>query len=239
MLLWRDQQMSAADNLSLETTLSDPAGSYDQDIRLSLDVPHPDAEILYTLDGQSPDPTTATQYADPIHLSADSSQVVVVRAQAYLPDGSSGPVNSATYFMGLDTNLSMLSIIVDPDDFWDEEQGIYVNHTERGREWERPVDLTYVTSGGETGFQVGAGVRIHGGWTRFFSDKKSLRLYFRDLYGARKLEFPIFGEEGQIAFDNLVLHNSSKDMLLFKNQLVERLSDQMGGQGSWKAMPMP
>ena len=131
--------------------------------------------------------------------------------------------------MGMDNSLPMLSLIVDPDDFWDKERGIYVNHWQRGREWERPVDLTYVAAGRETGFQIGAGVRIHGGWTRYFSDKKSLRLYFRDLYGARKLAFPLFGAEGQIAFDDLILHNSSKDLLLFKNQLVEQLADQMGG----------
>ena len=33
-------------------------------------------------------------------------------------------------------------------------QGIYVNHAQRGRDWERPVDLTYITEEGETGFLV-------------------------------------------------------------------------------------
>ncbi len=229
MLLWREQQISAADELPLETVFSVPAGVYDQDIQLSLDVAHPDAEIVFTLDGRIPDPASAALYSQPIPLSADIPQAVVVRAQAFLPDGTSGPATSATYFMGMETSLPMLSIIVDPDDFWDVEDGIYVNHAQRGLEWERPVDLTYISADGETGFEVGAGVRIHGGWTRYFSDKKSLRLYFRDAYGARKLEYPIFGNEGQIAFDHLVLHNSSQDLLLFRNQLVDQLAAQMDG----------
>ena len=228
-LLWREQRMSAADDMSLETVFSVPAGAYDRDIQLSLDVPHPDAEIFFTLDGRTPDPETATLYTDPLNLRTVPPQVITVRAQALLPDGNEGAVNSATYFMGLDTHLPLLSIIVDPDDFWDEEQGIYVNHAQRGRDWERPVDLTYVIGDGEAGFQVGAGVRIHGGWTRYFSDKKSLRLYFRDEYGARKLDFPIFGNEGQIAFDHLVLHNSLQDLLLFRNQLIDQLTVQMDG----------
>jgi hypothetical protein len=229
VLVWREQRASSANGPSLEPQFSLPAGAYDHDIQLSIDAVHPETEIFFTLDGRIPDPATATQYMQPILLSADFPQTVVIRAQAFLPDGTSGPLANATYFVGMETSLPMLSIIVDPDDFWDDERGIYVNHWQRGREWERPIDLTYVAADREAGFHIGAGVRVHGGWTRFFSDKKSLRLYFRDLYGARKLEFPLFGEEGQIAFDNLVLHNSSKDFQLFENQLVERLADQMGG----------
>ena len=203
-LIWREQRVSSANNHSLIPEFSQPAGAYDHDIQLRIDVPHPQAELVFTLDGRTPNPASGTRYTRPIPLSADPAQAVVVRAQAFLPDGTSGPVSSVTYFMGMDTSLPMLSLIIDPDDFWDDERGIYVNHWQRGPDWERPVDLTYVAAGGETGFQIGAGVRMHGGWTRYFSDKKSLRLYFRELYGARKLNYPLFGAEGQIAFDNLV-----------------------------------
>ncbi len=228
-LLWRERQISAANRPSLVPVFSQPAGRYDHDIWLSMEAPHPEAEIWFTFDGQTPDSAGATKFVEPVLLSADPSQVIVVRAQAFLPDGTAGAVANASYFMGIDASLPMLSIIVDPDDFWDEEQGIYVNHAQRGREWERPVELTYVTADGETGFQVGAGIRIHGGWTRYFSNKKSLRLHFREAYGARKLEFPMFGEEGQIAFDHLVLHNSLQDLLLFRNKLIDALTEQMGG----------
>ncbi len=229
ILLLRERRLSAAEELSLETLFSTPAGTYDRDIRLRLDVAHPEAEIFFTLDGRFPEQTSGTPYTQPIILDADSPQIVVVRARAFLPDGTSGPVVSATYFMGIDHNMPMLSIIADPDDFWGAERGIYVNHAQRGPEWERPVDLTYIAADGKIGFEVGAGVRIHGGWTRYFSDKKSLRLYFRDAYGARKLTYPLFGNEGQIAFDHLVLHSSSQDLLLFRNQLVDQLAAQMGG----------
>lgn len=227
-LLFYEWQASSADSMSLEPAFSSPGGSYDDDIRLEISTGYPDAEIFFTLDGGVPDVQDGILYTEPLLLDAALPQVVVIRARAFLPDGSAGPVASATYFMDMDNSLPMLSIIVDPDDFWGEDDGIYVNHEQRGREWERPVDLTYVTNDGD-GFHTGAGIRVHGGWTRFFSDKKSLRLYFRDEYGARKLEYPLFGQTGQIAFDHLILHNSSKDLLLFRNQLVERLADDMGG----------
>ncbi len=228
-LLWREQRVSSAANISLDVSFSHAPGSYSEDIALALETPNPQAQIYFTLDGSLPDTQSSPTYEGPISLSAESPQVVVIRAQAVLPDGSSGPVNSGSFIMSLDSELPVLSIIADPGDLWDEERGIYVNHGERGREWERPVDLTYVTGESEQGFHLGSGLRIHGEWTRWFFDKKSLRLYFREEYGARKLLFPLFGEDGQIAFDHLYLHNSDQDLLLFRNQLTERLYTQMGG----------
>ena len=228
-LLLQDQRASSAADTALEVTFSKPAGSFDEDISLELETANPEAQIYFTLDGSTPDPQSSPLYKEPLTLEADLPQVVVVRAQAILPDGSAGPITSASFLMGLDVGLPVLSIIADPHDLWSEERGIYVNHDERGREWERAVDLTFVDSQGETGFHSGSGMRIHGEWTRWFFDKKSLRLYFREAYGARKLEYPLFGEDGQVAFDHLYLHNSDKDLLLFRNQLTERLFTQMGG----------
>jgi hypothetical protein len=228
LILWGEERASSAADLSLDVVLAPPPGRYLEEIRLRLQTPHPDATIYYTLDGRAPDPQTGQRYDAPLLLSATAPQVVPVRARAFLADGTAGPQTSGTYFMGLETALPMLSVIVDPDDLYGVERGIYVNHEERGREWERPVDLTYVTSEGETAFRSGAGLRIHGEWTRWFFDKKSLRLYFREEYGARKLAYPLFGPQGQVAFDHLYLHNSDQDLLLFRNQLVERLATNMG-----------
>ena len=232
-LVWREQEAKSAAAISLDTYFSPPPGEYTDDLYLEMTTPHPGARIYFTLDGRLPDPAVDQVYTSPIHLTADPPQVVVVRALAALSDGTfqetQGPVNSATYFMNLDTSLPKLSLIVDPADLYDEETGIYVNHLERGREWERPVDVTYVSGEGETAFQVGAGLRIHGELTRWYFDKKSLRLYFRGDYGPAKLAYPFFGPAGQTAFDKLILHNSGKDLLLFRNQLAERLSADAGG----------
>jgi hypothetical protein len=232
-LAWwdREAQSAAAEATAalLEIHFSPPPGEYGEDLMLEISAPHPDARIYFTLDGRLPDPAVDPLYTEPIPLTADPPQVVAVRAQAVLPDGTSGPVGSATYFMNLDTTLPKLSLIVDPDDLYDEETGIYVNYLERGREWERPVDVTYINGEGDTAFHVDAGLRIHGELTRWYFDKKSLRLYFRGEYGPTKLTYPIFGPEGQIEFDKLILHNSGKDLLLFRNQLAERLSADADG----------
>ena len=227
-LLWfSERRLIRAANDTLTISFSHPPGYYEEDFLLTLSVPHPEATIYFTLDGSLPDPTSGTVYTQP--LPAEIPNVVVVRAQAVLPDGSVGPVSSGSYFIGLDTTLPMMSIIIDPDDFDSPKTGIYSNHEQRGRVWERPIDLTYVDSERENGFHLGAGMRIHGSFSRYFSNKKSLRLYFRGVYGDTKLNYPMFGNQGQVAFDLLVLHNAGKDLLLFKNQLTEQLMQEMDG----------
>jgi hypothetical protein len=228
-LAWWEKEAQSVASTSLKIYFSPPPGEYSEDITLEITTPNAAAQIYFTRDGRVPDPGIDALYTGPIQLTAETPQVVVVRAVAVLPDGTSGTVSSATYFMNLDTSLPKLSLIVDPDDLYNEETGIYVNNLERGREWERPVDLTYVTEEGDTAFHLGAGLRIHGELTRWYFDKKSLRLYFRGEYGPTKLAYPLFGEEGQIEFDKLILHNSGKDLLLFRNQLAERLSADAGG----------
>lgn len=223
------EQVETQSAPSLMPVFSLPAGTYEGNQSLEIQVSHPEAAIFFTLDGRIPDPSTGTRYTHPLRFTTADAAVVVIRARVVLPDGELGPVASATYFLGIDASLPLMSLIVEPDDFWGAEQGIYVNHVRRGRAWERPVAVTYVDTDRRTGFHVGAGIRIHGGWSRYFFDKKSLRLYFRREYGPGLLAYPLFGEEEQTEFDRLILHNSGKDLLLFKNQLVERLSRQMGG----------
>ncbi|MCP4424528.1 MAG: hypothetical protein GY803_08565, partial [Chloroflexi bacterium] len=228
-LLGAEYCSTRASTISLGPEFSQPAGYYENDIWLEIGVSHPEAKVYFTVDGRIPDPTTAILYTQPILLSAAAPNVAVVRARAFLPDRTAGPVVSASYALNVDASLPMLSLIVEPEDFWGSERGIYVRHAGRGREWERPVDLTYIADDKRNSFHVGAGLRIHGGWSRSFFEKKSFRLYFRNDYGAAKLNYPLFGPDGQTAFDHLILHNSGMDLLLFKNQLIERLAGEMGG----------
>ena len=85
----------------------------------------------------------------------------------------------------------MLSLVTDPDNLWDAEQGIYQHPEERGSDWERPADITYVDPAAEFTIDAPAGLRIHGQFSRSYN-KKSFRLYFRDEYGLDRLEVPLF-----------------------------------------------
>jgi hypothetical protein len=221
---------------ALEPALSPPGGYYDQDVLLKISPPHPKANVIFTVDGSVPTHTAGEIYSRPIHLSAASPSVTVIRARAVLPDDELGPVVSASYFVGMPAQLPMISLIVDPGDLWDPERGIYANPFERGGAWERPADVTYVDRDRRSGFHVPAGVRIHGHHSRGF-DKKSLRLYFRQEHGVSWLDYPLFAGSEVRSFKRLVLHNGGHDCqnaprwnaTLMRNQLADRLALQLDG----------
>ncbi len=224
---------------ALEPAFSPPGGYYDRDIQLKINSPRPDTPVLFTTDGRLPTHATGTIYTQPIHLSSAAPAVAVVRARAVLSDGELGPTVSASYFVGVQATLPLLSLIVEPDDMWSPGHGIYANPHQRGKAWERAVDLTYVDADRGSGFHIPAGARLHGGASRDLN-KKSLRLYFRREYGVGRLEYPLFAGSDAHSFDRLVLHNGGQDWhsfphpnytnwTLVRNQLADRLALELGG----------
>src|SRR5690606_35781034 len=88
-------------------------------------------------------------------------------------------------------------------------QGIYTNAQNHGSAWERPVSLELLQPDGSEGFQINAGLRVRGGYSRSSSNPKhAFRLFFRNEYGAGKLDFPLFGDEGVAELDSCHLRTT-------------------------------
>ena len=104
-------------------------------------------------------------------------------------------------------SLPTLSLVLRPDDLWDEASGIYANPLESGVAWERGGSIELISPTGDTEFQIDAGIRIHGGFGRrpAATAKHSFRLFFKGEYGASKLDYPWFGEDQVSEFDTIVL----------------------------------
>jgi hypothetical protein len=232
-------QSRVADVSDLQPVFSLPTGYYDRDVRLELWSARPDAEILFTLDGREPTELEGTVYRAPIDLAAEMPSVTVVRARLALPGVGLAPTATALYVVGLQPSLPILSLALNPDDLWHPTSGIYANPYEKGSDWERMVDATFLDPACHSGFQLSAGLRIHGGYTRSY-EKKSFRLYFRQEYGAGRLEYPVFPGSDLGSFKRLVLHNSGQDSpqpadnwLLIRSPLISQLAREMGGYGTY------
>ena len=142
------------------------------------------------------------------------------------PDWPSGSVNGQTIDYGMDPDvvddpeytgliddallaIPSISLVTDLENLFDRQTGIYVNASREGRDWERPVSVELIRPDGEAGFQINAGFRIRGGFSRSGGNPKhSFRLFFRSEYGVSKLHYPLFGDEGVDAFDNLDLRTA-------------------------------
>ena len=206
--------------------------------------PVPGSLLYYTLDGS--DPTVAGQeYTAPLKVT----ETTVLRAVALDAGWPVSAVTTATYLVGASTRLPVLSLVTDPAHLWDEATGVYVNPKERGRSWERPVTVAWLSPEGERGFNVDAGLRIHGGGSRL-TPKKSFRLYFRGAYGPRELAYPLFGDEPGQTYDRLVLRAGYNDswssageawssggiVVYVRDPLIRELHgsmDQVAVQGRW------
>lgn len=181
------------------------SGRFTDPVTVQLVAPLPGSTVYYTLDGA--DPTVdGHEYTAPLVLP----ETTVLRAVTLRDGVPVSAVTTATYLVGEGTGLPGLSLVTEPPHLWDEETGIYANPGQRGREWERPVTVEWLSPEGELGFSVGAGLRIHGGIGRSTA-KQSFRLYFRGEYGPRALEYPLFGVVPSQTYDRLVLGAGSND----------------------------
>lgn len=105
--------------------------------------------------------------------------------------------------------IPTFSISTATEHIFSKEKGIYLNATKRGDEWERPASVELIYPNGDEGFQIDAGLRIRGGYSRNdFNPKHAFRLFFRSAYGAAKLKYPLFGDEGAQSFDKIDLRTS-------------------------------
>jgi hypothetical protein len=103
-------------------------------------------------------------------------------------------------------SIPTISITTDYDNLYDPSNGIYVNATER---WEVPASVELINPDGDEGFEIYAGLRIRGGWSRHDNyPKHAFRLFFRQQYGAGKLNYPLFEGEGVDEFDKIDLRTA-------------------------------
>lgn len=255
-------QVSIAQQLVIEG--SHPQGFYTESIEFSLAVDHPGATIHYTLDGRLPsieDPEfvngieLSDRQGDPNIISliptnnigpgnpyredwrppdGQVEKINVVRARAFLPDGTAGPVYSGTFIIDEEGSerytMPLISLITDPVNLFGFEEGIYVpgitggNYFRRGREWEREVYLTFFEHGGEVVLSQDAGVRIHGGTSRN-RPRKTLRLYAREDYGNSWFDYAIFPDKPVSRYKRFLLRNSGNDWSesIFRDAFMQHL----------------
>ena len=109
--------------------------------------------------------------------------------------------------------LPALCISLPAAGLFDAATGIYINSIEHGDAWERRANVEWIETDGTTGFHVEAGLRIHGGASRYagFTPKHALRLDFRAEYGTSRLKHRVFPDSAVDSFNRLVLRAPSTD----------------------------
>ncbi|MBQ8175856.1 MAG: CotH kinase family protein [Oscillospiraceae bacterium] len=279
-----EAEYTAAPARSLtDVTFSHGSGFYASDITLEMNCATDGVKIFYTLDGSVPDDTDIL-YTGAINLSnkSDSPNTIsaqqgisagsdytpkgkvkkanVIRAVAYLPDGTRGEVRNGTFWVGIDRNeeygnVPVISLMTEIDNLYDYETGIYTlgktydewkaeqegpyeawqaqgNYSNKGKEWERPVNMEYIEADGGS-FMQDLGFRIMGAASRN-DTQKSLRLVAREDYGLKAVEYPLIpgtqrsdGTGEVTKYKSFVLRNGGNDASFAKirDPYIQKLAD--------------
>ncbi len=136
--------------------------------------------------------------------------------------------------------IPSLNITTDLENLFDPVTGIYSNAYNDGRDWERPASFELLNPDGTAGFQVNAGVRIRGGYSRSPDNPKhSFRLLFRGSYGDATLNYPIAGVGATTTFDKIDLRTAQNYSWSFGGDPSNNFVTDVFNRVSQQAMGMP
>jgi len=178
-------------------------------------------DVHYTLDGTEPNENSPIANA-PVNINKNT----VVRAVIHKADQILGPVITNTYLIDTENNIKNLPVVCvssDPDNFWDPEKGIYVEHSSKP-DWEIPVNIELFENDGRVGaaFNLKAGVKSTGLYS-WQLPEKMLGISFRKAYGPSKLEYPLIFNKERKVFDTFSLRASGSDWgnTLFRDGMIQ------------------
>ncbi len=165
------------------------------------------------------------------------------------------------------TAIPSISIVTDLPHLFDPSRGIYVNAGGHGEDWECPASIELIYPSNplgagfpdlvqstdakgkvqwtlpedmQPGFQINAGLRIRGGYSRSGGNPKhAFRLFFRGEYGDGELKYRLFGEEGTDQYDCVDLRTSQNYSWAFEHDSSNTLCREVWARDSQGRMGSP
>ena len=204
--------------------------------------------IYYTLDGSDPRTSDSIRrYIEPLLLEAEDAPVMYrIRAAAfYTEKNDRSEVTERTYIVGKNVfeqlNVPVWSITIDEKQLFDPEIGIFHtnNQHKHGVEWEREMQVVLYDEHGRPVFDMPAGIRIYGGYSRSHV-LKSMRIIARPRYSEVQDDFVSMNLFGALRYDpqgliidryeDIVIRNTGNDFgdLHLRDELIHVLMAQQG-----------
>lgn len=190
-------------------TFSLAGGFYNSSIVLELSTESGLNDIYFTTDGSDPS-LSSSLYTAPINITATT----VIRARVFEDGLLPSTIITNTYFIDENITLPVVSLSTNPDNFFDDEIGIYVEGNgdipNYRQDWERPIHIEFFENDGSLGFSIDCGVQIHGGQTREYN-QKSFAVIARGEYGSTSIPYKIFPELNFNEYSSILLRMTGND----------------------------
>ena len=197
---------------------SHEGGSFTGEVKLSLSGTSSDEVIRYTLDSTEPDENSMI-YSTPINIE----NTTVVRARVFETGHIPSTIKSRAYIYNINHTLPVVSLITEPNNLFDADDGIYVfgdsfdqNYPHFGanfwEDWERPIHFSLYQNNNNFETSFNAGVKIFGGWSRGQA-QRSFSIFARGKYGTSSINYKLFPDLDYSEFQSFILRNSGQDWL--------------------------
>ncbi len=209
------------------------SGFYNGTVEVSFANLEPGDTVRYSVDG-SWITDTSELFIENVLIDSTS----VLRAQVFKSGFLSGDVSSNSYFINFTSELSVISISLNPYDLWDWEEGMYVMGPNAApfypfkganfwMDWEKSAHVEYFDKNQVLGFELDADIKIHGGFSRG-EPMKSLRILTSGKYDQPEINYQIFEDKDIQKFNRLILRNSGQDNLStqFRDALIHKVVQQ-------------
>jgi hypothetical protein len=188
--------------IASEVSFSQTPGKYDGAFERTLSSSE-GCDIYYTTDGTTPT-ESSTKYTGPFTVS----ETTPVRARAFKADYIPSTDETATYLIGTQHTLPVVSITTEYAKLFDPATGIYVNSN---KENEVPASFELFDESGQRVFQQNIGLTMTGGETLRLKEQKSMAIHARSQYGESTMAYPFFDNRDYTEYKSLILRCAARD----------------------------
>ena len=179
-------------------------------------------QVRYTLDGSIPTMTNSQVYTGPFHVTATS----VIRARVFESGLQPSETVSVSYVMNTYYTLDVVSLIVDPDELWNPEDGLFTvgDNVDKSKgipfrntiyrkygKINRPGYVEYLLqSTGRAVFSQAMKIDLMGAYS-LDMPQKSMKIRAAGGSGSKYFEYPLFEDRPYTFYKSFTLRNSGND----------------------------
>ena len=177
--------------------------------------------IYYTTDGSAPT-RKSTQYTGPIAIT----ETTVLRAAAASDAEMLSEITAATYFLGMDLEVPVVSVMMDEAHLYHSSTGMMAEANYK-KDWEYPANVEYFDQTGARQLTQLAGAAVSGASSRQYG-QKSIVFFARNAYGNGTFAFNPFPNRDYESVKAFVVRNAGTegmyDGIRFMDLFLTRLA---------------